>query len=405
VAEGFVSDAAQVLVAGAGPAGSALALRLARAGIAVTLLDRARHPRPKPCGECLNPGAVREMEALGVAHVLDAGWSLEGWRLRATDGSAFDGRFPAGVRGVALDRSVLDAALAAKAAAAGARLLEGWQVTDVLRGDGRVRGLQVRTPEGGTRAMEAPVMVGADGLRSVVARRLDLVCRPPRLRKVALTAHCTGLDPAAGGAVGELRATPTGCVGVAAVSEEVHNVTVVVSGHEIAALAGDPEGYFDRERTRVLADRGAGVRAGPLLRTGPFDVPIRRPGAPGAMLVGDAAGYYDPFTGQGVFRALRGARLAAEVIPALLEEEIGWDAALGRYARRHRRAFRSGRTLQRVIEGVVSRPHAFGAASRMLGRRPAVADALIGVVGDTLPPSRLVHPRVLGAALLPTASP
>jgi menaquinone-9 beta-reductase len=399
-----VRGEAQVLVAGAGPAGSALALRLARAGISVTLLDRARHPRPKPCGECLNPGAVREMEMLGVEHVLDAGCPLEGWRLRATDGAFFDGRFPPPVRGVAIDRSRLDAALAAEAVAAGARMLEERQVVDLLHGGGRVRGVRVRTPSGDTQDMEAAVVVGADGLRSVVARRLGVIRRPPRLRKVALTAHCTGIAPSAAGAgIGELRATAGGCVGVADIGGGVHNVTVVASGDEIARLADDPEGYFDLQRARTLVDRGAGVRAGPLQRTGPFDVPVRRPGAPGALLVGDAAGYYDPFTGQGVYRALRGARIAAAVIGPLLAGDIGWEEALGRYSRAHRQAFRAGRLLQRAIEQVVSRPRAFGATSRLLHCRPAAADALVGVAGDALSPGRLLQPRVL-ASLLPSPS-
>jgi flavin-dependent dehydrogenase len=117
--------------------------------------------------------------------------------------------------------------------------------------------------------------------------------------------------------------------------------------------------------------------------------------ADGAVLVGDAAGYYDPFTGQGIFRALRGAELAAEAVGAALRRGDASAAALAGYERERRRAFGAGERMQRLVEAFVARPRALAVVSRRLGRRPELADALIRVTGDLDPVRSLLHPALL----------
>ncbi len=155
-------------------------------------------------------------------------------------------------------------------------------------------------------------------------------------------------------------------------------------------MAGDAEGFFDR----ALAAYGLrGLeRVDAVLATGPFDCPVRAAVAPGALLVGDAAGYYDPFTGQGIFRALRGAELAAAALHAALDRGEASAAALAPYERARRRAFGPGERLQRVVEAFVARPAVLAAAARRFERRRDVADALIRVTGDLEPVRSLLHP-------------
>ena len=143
-----------VLVVGGGPAGSTVARLLAGRGWSVRLIDRARFPRAKPCGECLNPGAIAALDRLGVLpDVLAlAPAPLDGWAV-GTGATLARGRFPSACGGLALDRARLDHALLEAARAAGVEVVEGRKVA---AGDPVLR--------------SASVVVGADGLRSVVAR-------------------------------------------------------------------------------------------------------------------------------------------------------------------------------------------------------------------------------------------
>jgi flavin-dependent dehydrogenase len=240
------------------------------------------------------------------------------------------------------------------------------------------------------------LLVGADGLRSVVVRRLRLVARPPRLRKLALTARLSGLTTADDR--GELHLVPRGTIGIAPVGEGLVNVTIVVAGDEAARVAGGREAYYDRMLEEEPRLRGA-ARVSPVLATGPFDLPVRTAVADGALLVGDAAGYYDPFTGQGIYRALRGAAAASEVANLALRRGEVSEAALMPYERARRRLFAPGERLQRVIERFVAHPALLRMAGRVLASRPTVADTLVAVTGDVLPVRALCSPRTLSRLL------
>jgi menaquinone-9 beta-reductase len=141
-------------------------------------------------------------------------------------------------------------------------------------------------------------------------------------------------------------------------------------------------------------------RQGSVIATGPFDWPVRRAVGNGAILVGDAAGYFDPFTGQGIYRALHGAELASRSADAALCSGDVSARALWAYERARRRAFDAKVGLQRVIEAVVSRPRMIGAVSGCLSRAPAVADAMVRVTGDLDPLRALAAPRVAANAIV-----
>ena len=382
------------IIVGGGPAGSATAARLAAAGHSVLLLDRAEFPRRKACGECVNPAGVAALHALGAWDAVEAATHarLDGWRIRPGQEEGFRGRFPREVHGIGIAREVLDTILLEHARGRGAEVLTGVRVTGVLREGGSVVGVRATAGDGAEREIRARLVVGADGLRSVVVRRLELLRRAPRLRKVALTAHVTGVD-AVGRGWGELRALGRGCVGMAEVGGGRCNVTVVVAGDEAREVAGDAAGLVDDALRRFgFADAR---RVDEVLSTGPFDFPVRRAIVDGALLVGDAAGYYDPFTGQGIFRALRGAELAARTVDAALRAGDLSAAALAPYERDRRRAFGPGERVQHLVEAFVSRPALLRLLSRGFSRRPALGDAIIRVTGDVRPVSSLLSPALL----------
>jgi menaquinone-9 beta-reductase len=376
-----------VIVVGAGPAGSVTAGLLAARGHRVLLLDRDTFPRDKPCGESLNPGAVGELDRLGLLEAVRRlpHQLLDRWRVHASNGRSFEGAFDPARYGIALARGPFDALLLDQARTCGADLMTGARVDDLVHEGGAVVGVRLQSGD----EFHAPLVIGADGLRSAVVRRLGLLRRRPRLRKVALTAHVSGAELPPG--TGILGLFPWGCAGVVRTSSDSANVAVVLDRAAARTIAGDPAGAFDRFAADIPWVRGARRRSA-VLTTGPFDWPTRAVAAAGALLVGDAAGYFDPFTGQGIFRALRGARLAADIGDARLRDGNLTQDALQEYERRHREEFASATRLQRIIETGVARPTIFGAAVALLGAWPSLADRLVAVIGDLQPVRSLLVP-------------
>jgi len=408
---------AQVVVVGGGPAGSSLALRLAAAGVSVLLLDERAFPRSKPCGDCLSPGARPLLAELGLDGALarEGAAALAGWRLRTPAGRWFEGRFGTGPAGEpltapALPRRELDALLLERAADAGARVREGVRVVDLVRERGRVTGVLARDRTGRESRLRADLVAGADGLRSTVARRLGGVRTGPRSR-LALVARYADVRPGSvrpgdGTVLGRMRVSGEGCLGMAPVGGGRWNVTVVVPRGEAGAIAADRDGFLAARLAGygAVADLAGARRLGPIEVTGPFEVSPRRVTAPGALLVGDAAGYFDPFTGQGIHGALAGARLAAACCLEALgagagEAAAGEAAALRRYERALAGRIGPSRRVQRVLDLVLGRPALLEPAARLLAARPGLADLLVRVTGDLEPAGALLDPRRLAAAL------
>ena len=395
-----------VLVVGAGPAGSATALLLARRGWSVRILERSAFPRTKPCGECLSPGAVAAVARLGLLQQVRslAPAEIEGWEVRSGEASG-RGRFPAACgKGLALPRSLLDMAILSAARVAGAEIEEGVTVRSVGPPDaGRGRVLEVRSALGEPATYSGRVLVGADGLRSVVARATGGPRRPPRLRKLSLTLRIGGRR--ASSDLGLLALSDDVTVGLAPVSAagNLWNLTLVVSSKRWGrAVAADPLGVALEQARRARLDwtEGPRVLAGPWA-SGPFDRPMRAVAAEGILLVGDAAGYYDPLTGQGIYRALRSAELAARAIDFDLRRKRQASGSFHGYRRRHAAAFRAGRLVQRAVETTVSRKRWRDLVVKRLGARPDVLSTLFSVTGDAQPAARLLGPDVLAPLLLP----
>ncbi len=326
----------------------------------------------------MNPGAVRELAALDLLPILNdlPRRPIRGWSIHPASGPSFSGHFPEGRPGIAIDRSRLDEALLRRAVGEGVVVREGQQVVDLVRDGDRVGGVQTR---GGER-YHARLVIGCDGLRSVVSRRANLVQRPPKLRKLAITGHVRGAGLI--GDEGELRFLPWGTVGIVRVANDVANVVLVLDG-TFAREGRSVEASFDRLISQVPTLANA-ERLDRVYATGPFDCPTRSVAAEGVLLVGDAAGYFDPFTGQGIFRALKGARLAAEAAHQGLDSRDSAQVAFRRYAEAHHAAFGPGQLLQKVIEQVTRRTAPFALAARCLHHFPTAANLMVRLTGDVL---------------------
>lgn len=379
------------IVVGAGPAGSSTALRLAAAGHRIALLDRAAFPRDKACSEYGSPETVRELAALGVLPALEAHGTtpLTGSSVAGAHGSAMHGRFdcaggtPFRATGLALPRRILDATLVEAAVTAGAALHQRHAVLAITRDRGMTQ-VAVRTPDG-PRTLTARVVVGADGLRSVVARRLGLA-RRGWLSRTAFVAHVAGVRGLRDHA--EMHVGRTGYVGLNPLGHDVANVALVVPTARAREAAGDPAGFFVRTLETLPGVRGR-VDASHVVRevlvTGPFDAMSRRSADDGVLLVGDAADFFDPFTGEGICSALRGGRLAADVLDHALRRPGPLDAdRLAAYRRLRRETFGSKWIVERLIGYAMLAPRLFDASLAVL-EATGRSHRMVGVTGGFLP--------------------
>lgn len=406
-----MSDA-QLLVVGGGPAGTSTAWQLARRGVDVLLLDRARFPRDKPCAEYLSPEASRILSQMGVLEECERAGAaaLRGMTVRSPDGERIRGDFAAshgfhGFRdsGLALRRTVLDAILLDRAKREGVRVLEGVRATDVLRDTrGRVRGVSALV-DGVARDYTAPLTVGADGLRSVVGRRLGLTRHARFPYRMALVAHYDGVQGM--GEHGEMHVEDDGYVGLANVGNGVTNVALVMPVWRARAAKGRSAPFLDgwlRSRAQLAPRFAAAERISRVRATGPFAQRARRAWASGAALVGDAADFYDPFTGEGIYAALRGGELlapfAARAIASPTTRDS--DAALAEYDAARAKEFGGKWKVERLVALAVASPTIMNRAARVLSRRKEMADLLVGVAGDFVPPREVLSLRYLYRLIL-----
>lgn len=353
------------VVVGAGPAGSATAIRLARAGASVLLADRARFPRDKPCGGGLTGRAVRELPVDVSPVVEDVVRSFEirlGYRKR------FERRSEAPLV-LMTQRRRLDAFLAEQAAVAGAVFRDGVTVDRLTVGpDGA--GLRV-----GGSLVRAGVVVGADGVNGSMARAAGL--GGGILYGIALEGNGPLTDRQPGRATVELGVVPGG-----------YGWVFPKADHANYGVGGwASEGPRLRAHlARLCVEHG--VDAGRLTNLHGRRLPIRRTTAAArgpVLLVGDAAGLVDPLSGDGIYEALVSARLAAEAILAgrLEEYEAQLEGALGRFAatswnaklvlgRHPRAAFEIARVpaVWRVIAGLLAGDLAHPSDARGPARLP-----------------------------------
>ena len=386
-----------VIVAGGGPAGCAAAILLKERGHDVLLLDAARFPRDKICGESVSPGAWSVLRDLGVVPRLEAlhPWPLRGMALTSPDGTSFEGRYR-GIQapGFAIRRESLDLLLLERARECGVEVREGARVCDVLFHGGVVGGVFFENG-GGPECARGRIVIGAEGRRSVVARRLALLREDPSLRKFAVRGYWEGMQGLS--EHGEMHVGGGGYCGIAPLSATRANVAFVLDRRELTRAGGDLAGFYERtiaERwPRVRERLRRAERQGPPRAIGPLALKARHVSAPGSLLVGDAAGFHDPFTGEGVTLALRSAAIACETADAALRSGRATD--LSSYDRRRHAATRDKFRFNRLLQHVVAWPCLADHLARRLATRPALADRLVGVAGDFVPARTAIGPSLL----------
>ncbi len=382
-----------VLVVGAGPAGSAVAAALARDGRDVLLVERRRHPRPKACAEYASPRIAEELARLGM----DGGWQADAVPLAGMDVVRGADRVRIGYhdrrgarRAWGLDRRTFDATLARHAVAAGARLMDLTTLERVELEGGRVMGAVLRRADG-PRRVESRWVIGADGARSSVSRRVG-VDRPAFPRRLGLVAHYEGHPDLTDH--GEMHVGPGWYVGLAPTPGGELNVGMALP---LAGRGGAATRFAAAiDGLPAVAARLAGMRRlTPIRGVSPIGHRVARAAGDGWLLVGDAAGFIDPFTGEGIFRALRSARAAAEALHA------GDAGAEQRYLAARRAAFAAKDTLTWAVQGMLAAPTVLGHVLRRLAADPPAAARLGSALGDCRPATDALSPAFLAYLLRP----
>jgi len=412
-----VPQRADVAIVGAGLAGAVLGTRLARAGLDVVVLERSPHWRWRAGGVFASAAATRELARAGLDPGVPAqvARSIPAMRLETPGGTVVRltyGTETGGDPPVGFDRSTLDPALVELARGAGASVVHGVAVRSVDLGstadDGsRLVVAEPRDGEATERSIEARVVVGADGPHSIIARAAG-VLRPSRLpARVALSYHLP--DPRGDLPLdARLRLFHDGYLGIAPVVGGRVNVGIVLGPSWRPRLAAEGAGAIADQLVRSVpatADDAAPWReAAPceaVAGAWPLGGRVARRAGGGWFLVGDAAGFLDPLTGEGIHRAIVSARLAAPAIVAVVRGRADSREAAAAYDRAMRRRFATKDAVSWLVHAFAARPPILEYAARRLADRSTVRATMGLVMGDIIPARHGLDPRFLAALLAP----
>jgi flavin-dependent dehydrogenase len=397
---------AEAIVVGGGPAGSTFATALAEAGHRVILLDKARFPRHKACSDYVNPAAAQLLEDFGVVEqALQLGARrMEGMIVHAPNGSRFTANYAKAEPGRAalgLSRIHLDNLLLERAKAVGVEVCERAHVREVLKESGRVIGVRASI-NGTSEEIRAPLVVGADGRNSIVARDLGLM-QPLRWpHKTGIATHYRGVSGLE--RFGEMHIADGVYAGLAILEDGLTNVTIVARVSDVENRAGSIDDFFAASLLRMpeMAAKLEGAkRIGGFRGVGYMGCRSRRTSGDGYMLIGDAAAFLDPFAGEGVYEALRGALIAAPVARAALKAGDTSANALDAYRLARRRTFLAKRSVSWLVQGFINTPWAMNYVTPRLGSREDLGLTLSGVLGSFQPATRALSPVFLARMLRP----
>ena len=372
-----------VAIIGGGPAGSSCAAFCALAGLRTVVLDREKFPREKVCGDCLNPSCWPVLERLELAQrVRDLPHSI----LNSVAFIAIDGRevildLPSGANcEISVKRSLFDDLLLRRAGELGANVHEQTTVTGLTRNDD----WKIETASG--RTFHARMLIGADGRNSTIAHLCNLLPRPARER-VALQAHIP--RPRNFGNRIALQFLPEGYSGQAPVNESELNLCLVGTPPTISRLRKWAERQFD------LPANQAWRTITPLTRS-----PVSS-AHENLFFIGDAARVVEPFTGEGIYYALRSGELAANAAAKIIRGDDR-NSAVREFHRVYAEMYRGRLWINRLSRAAVLRPRLGSLFVHVARINPSILKLLTGKIVSSTNSSFRANGSVVKAATQPS---
>ena len=373
-----------VVIIGAGPAGSSAAITLARLGYSVALLDKEQFPREKLCGDFINPINWPILRALGVEkEILSlARQRVTGFRITSVAGDEAECRLSSddtGFFGLGLSRAALDHILLEKAQVENVTVLQNCRIKRLTR---KETPWHLEFDHAGTiETLQARVLIGADGRHSWIAHHLGLTrSADMRGRAVAFQLHleCRG----GFGERVEIHLFPGGYAGLLGLGGNLINLCLAVDKESL------PDG---RPFARLLESRlplnphlktilNRSEPAGELRSTYPVYFSPRRSSGDNVLLVGDAARVNEPVSGEGIYFALKSGLLAAETIDATFRVGDFSAARLRAYETACRSEFRLRRGVNALIRALIYRPALASPLIRFSAKRRRLLDSIVRTV-------------------------
>jgi len=369
-----------VIIAGAGPAGSSAAIHLALQGARVLLAEQKKFPRPKLCGEFISPECLPHFQRLGVFDQMMAarGSDLAKTVFYARSGSSVSipsTWFGSTGNALGLSRAEMDERLLRRASEAGVTVMEDTQAVGLEFNEGRVGGARFKA-NGDEFICRSPITIDATGRGRLLARRLvgesTGSTKASRAPVVAFKAHLeeARLEPGAC----EIYFYRGGYGGLNSVEGGLSNLCFIASAHDVRKCGADP----DTVMRKIVCEnsRAAETLAMAQVRSEWLAVSLdgfgrrRLVPAPGLLTIGDAASFIDPFTGSGMLMALENGELAAEIVSRYLPQ-LQTNSAFENMAQAYRDRFRERFSARLRICGWLRRaafvPGLAHAAIRMAG--------------------------------------
>jgi flavin-dependent dehydrogenase len=356
-----------VIIAGAGPAGSSAAIHLARSGLQVLLVEQKKFPRPKLCGEFISPECERHFQKLGVADAMNTSapslisetvfYSRRGQHVTVPS-SWFGGSAALG-----LSRAVMDDVLLRRAQACGVSVLEGATINEPILDQDTVLGVKAKA-DGQEREYYAPITIDATGRARILIRKLSQ--RKAQNTQIAFKVHLRNTRVAPNAC--EIYFYPDGYGGLNSIEGGLSNLCFIISAERVKRHHSDPETVM---REMVMRNRRAAYtleRAeaeSEWLSASWERFGCQHPSpAKGLLAIGDSAAFIDPFTGSGMLMAFESGELAAEVIS---HHKDNLEAVETAYAADYSRKFDSRLRICGLLRRAAFKPRLAGLCIAIFG--------------------------------------
>jgi geranylgeranyl reductase family protein len=383
---GVIQKQYDVLIVGAGPAGTLAALKLSKFGYKVRVIDILKATKRKVCGEYLCPKGVELLRAEGLApHFEPRFLPLYGMEIFSPKGKQVKTHFPgyqAGTQGWALNREVFDTELQKLALNAGVEIGFDEKFESQKEENGFVT---VKTDKATYRVR---VLIGADGRKSSVAQSMGVELHAPT-KRVAVHAYLPVRDTQR---TGEMHLFADGSyIGVDPTAKQELNISLVCDGEKVREHGGLFETFthYIRQSKNLYSRLGDLPKGTELWAVSPIHHKVKHQAKGSVALIGDAAGFIDPLTGEGIYNAMLSAQLlSSALIAARALSPAAINLALQNYQWAHQKNLTSKSRLNRMFQWLILQPRLLEMIAVFLAGKQRRADAFVGIIGNVYTPAR-----------------